>query len=89
MPDIRKVNLPCRHLSIGALPNSYLASLSYEEQLLCIGKKTDEIINFINDILEEKIIDYINIRFNDIMLNTMYDAETETLILYLDNKGGN
>lgn len=47
------------------------------------GKKTNEIICFINNVLDEKLIKYIDKRFNDIMLNSMYDAETETLILYL------
>lgn len=48
-----------------------------------LGKKTNEIICFINNVLDEKLIEYIDKRFNDIMLNSMYDAETETLILYL------
>lgn len=73
-------------LTIGHLPSSYMLSLSYEEQLLCIGKKIEEIIGFVNDVLEQKINDYINAKFNDMMINAMYEAETETLILYLDNK---
>lgn len=55
-----------------------------------LGKKTNEIICFINNVLDDKLIEYIDKRieyidkrFNDIMLNSMYDAETETLILYL------
>lgn len=51
-----------------------------------LGKKTNEIICFINNVLDEKLIEYIDKRFNDIMLNSMYDAETETLILYLKNE---
>lgn len=50
-----------------------------------IGHKVNEIVHFINTILEKKINEYINARFNDIMINSMYDAETETLLLYLDN----
>lgn len=84
MADLNKIKLfPC---TIGHLPSSYMISLSYEEQLLCIGKKTDEIIDFINTILEQKISDYINAKFNDMMINSMYEADTETLILYLDEK---
>ena len=86
MPDLKNINLCHKPLSIGALPTSYLASLSYEEQLLIIGKKTDEIIDFINSILEKQINDYINEKFNDMIINSMYEAETETLILYLDRK---
>lgn len=72
--------------TLGHLPTSYLQSLSFEEQLLSIGKKTDEIINFINNILKEKIDDYINKTFNDMIINTMYIPDTETLVLYLDKK---
>lgn len=72
--------------TLGHLPSSYLESLTYEEQLLIIGKKTDEIINFINNILQEKIDDYINKTFNDMIINTMYIPDTETLVLYLDKK---
>lgn len=68
------------------LPTSYLASLTYEEQCLIIGKKLDEIISFINNILEQKISEYIENEFNNIMLNSMYDEETETLILYLNKE---
>lgn len=83
MNDLNKLNLHKKPLTIGALPSSYLASLTYEEQLLWLSKKTDEIITFINDILEQKISEYINEKFNDIMLDSMYEAETETLVLYL------
>ena len=47
----------------------------------------DEVINFINDNIESQIREYIDIRFNEIMLESMYDSTTETLILYLDNEG--
>lgn len=84
MADLNKIKpFSC---TIGHLPTSFMISLSYEEQLLCIGKKTDEIIDFINTILEQKISEYINAKFNDMMINSMYEADTETLILYLDEK---
>ena len=77
----------CINASIGALPTSYLASLSYEQQLIYLCRKMDEMINFINNKITEQIKEYINEEFNNIMLNSMYDAENETLILYLDNQG--
>lgn len=86
MNDLNKLNLHKKPLTIGALPSSYLASLTYEEQLLWLSKKTDEIISFINDILEQKISEYIEEKFNDIMLDSMYEAETETLVLYLTHE---
>ena len=51
-----------------------------------LGKKLNETICFINNVLEQKISDYIDKRFNDIMLNAMYDSETETLVLFLEHK---
>lgn len=51
-----------------------------------LQKKLNEVIGFINTTLEKSINDYIDLKFNNMMLNTMYDAETETLILYLENK---
>lgn len=83
---INPLNLCNKRLTIGTLPTSYLQSLSYEEQLLLIGKHINEIDSFINTILEQKISDYINTMFNDMIINTMYEADTETLILYLDKK---
>ena len=41
---------------------------------------------FIKDELDGAIRKYINEEFNNIMLDAMYDSETETLILYL-NRG--
>ena len=83
MENLKNVNM--FPVSLGHLPASYALSLSYEEQLICIGKKTDEIIDFINTILEQKISEYINAKFNDMIIDTMYEAETETLILYLNS----
>lgn len=51
-----------------------------------LGEKLNEVISFINNTLEDKLTEYINNQFNNIMLNTMYDADTETLILFLENK---
>lgn len=56
------------------------------EVMQILGRKINEVIGFINNTLEDKLVDYIDNRFNDIMLNTMYDAETETLVLFLYNK---
>lgn len=86
MNNLNELNLYKKPLTIGALPSSYLASLTYEEQLLWISKKTDEIIAFINTILEQKISEYIEQKFNDIMIDSMYEQETETLILYLTHE---
>ena len=83
MNNLKNVNM--FPVSLGHLPTSYAISLSYEEQLICIGKKTDEIIDFINTILEQKISEYINAKFNDMIIDTLYEDETETLVLYLNS----
>ena len=75
-----------RNLTIGNLPSSYLASLGYEEQLLLLAKDIKQIVQFIDCTLKNVIVDYINNMFNSIMLNAMYEENTETLILYLDRK---
>lgn len=81
MANLNNINLNCG--MIGALPSSYMVSLSYEEQLLLLSKKMEEIINFMNNTLSTELKNYINNEFNNIMLNSMYEEETETLILYL------
>ena len=43
----------------------------------------EEIINYMNNTLSTELKNYINNEFNNIMLNSMYEEETETLILYL------
>lgn len=42
-----------------------------------------ELISFTNNVVTEQVKEYIENEFNNMMLNTMYDAETETLTLYL------
>lgn len=70
------------------IPLAFDESMSYLEDICHLKYKVNEIIEFIDDVLEQKISEYINIKFNDIMINSMYEASTETLILYLDNRGG-
>lgn len=49
----------------------------------------DRLEKFIKDELDGAIRRYINEEFNNIMLDTLYDAETETLILYLNRNDAN
>lgn len=67
------------------IPLAFDESMSYLEDIACLKAKINEVITFVNDVIEDKIVDYIDERFNDIMLNSMYDSETETLILYVDH----
>lgn len=70
------------------IPLAFDESLSYYEQICRINKKVNELISIFNGQLSEELQKYIDERFNDIMLDTMYDAETETLILYLSHSNG-
>lgn len=70
------------------IPLAFDESLSYYENICKLVAKMNEIIDFANNELSEELKTYIDKRFNDIMLDTMYEAETETLIMYI-KKGGN
>lgn len=65
------------------IPLAFDESLSYYENVCMLIAKVNEIINFANNELSEELKLYIDKRFNDIMLDTMYEAETETLIMYI------
>ena len=69
-------------ITIGAIPTSYLISLTYEEQLLYLCRKMDEVINFINEDISQEIKNYIDQEFDNIIINAMYDSTNEKLILY-------
>lgn len=69
------------------LPLTYNESLSYMEDLCGLIAKMNEIINFINGNIEEQLKEYIDKEFNNMMMNAMYDPETETLSLYLRKVG--
>lgn len=60
--------------------------ITYLQVLSKLSNKTNEVIRFVNNVLEEKLVEYIDKRFNDIMLDSMYESETETLVLYLTHE---
>lgn len=68
------------------IPLAFDESMSYYECICKITAKMNELISVFNDTLTQEIRDYIDERFNDIMLDSMYDPETETLILYLSRE---
>lgn len=81
-------------LCIGANPNfpfieETFDSITNWETIEKIGNKTNEIIAFINTILEQKLSEYINAKFNDMVIDSMYEAQTETLVLYLRQNSEN
>ena len=70
------------------IPLAFDESLSYYEQICRINKKVNELISIFNEELTDELQKFIDERFNDIMLDTMYDPETETLTLYLSHSNG-
>lgn len=82
---IQKISNCCLHQKI--LPTIYSNALSYEEQICLIGKTVDALIDLVDGKIEESLKEYIDKEFNNMMLNAMYDGETETLSLYLRKVG--
>ena len=87
---IEKRNI--RPLILGCLPNfpfieDTFDALTQYKLINEMGAKINEIIKFCNDTFDGKLDEYFEEKFNDIMINTMYVPETETLVLYLDDGG--
>lgn len=79
-------NIPCGCITEFPFIEETFDSITLYQILQKLSCKTNEIIHFINDLLEQKLNDYIDERFNDIMLDSMYEAETETLVLFLTHE---
>lgn len=73
-----KVFIPC---SAKILPLSYDDSLSYYEQLCKLTNKMNELVEFINSNFSEQIQNYLDTKFDDLMINAIYDEPTETIVL--------
>lgn len=83
MTSIRPLHLHrCHRISIGELPTTFVESLSYYECLICIIEKVNDLIFAFNNILEQKIDEYLN----NILMDAMYEEETETLVFYLTER---
>lgn len=71
-------------ITIGELPTSYLVSLTYEEQLLEINKKLNEIIEQLNIISLENIENLINQKITE--LKDYVDKQDNSIYNYIDNE---
>ena len=78
-----KVLYPC---GAKILPLTYDDSLSYYEQVCKLTTKMNEIINVINTNLNEVLKEYIDTQFNNLIINAIYDENTETITLKKDVK---
>ena len=80
---MEKVKNSCMCYTTKVIPLAFDESMSYYEQICKLTSKMNELISFANNELTEALKEYINEEFNNMMLDTMYDAETETLTLFL------
>ena len=73
------------------IPTVYGNSLSYMEQVCILTNKMNEIINVLNDKFDTLLVEYIENRFNDIMVQTMYNSETKSItfsMIHSNSEGG-
>lgn len=87
MNNIRPVNVGC--LAQFPLIDESFDAITEWELLQNLSKKVNELISFTNTVLTKELSDYIDMRFNDIMIDSSYDSETETIVLFLKNEEKN
>ena len=63
------------------LPLVFDDSISYYEAVSRLVFTVNQLIAFINGSVDENLKDYIDSRFDNLMLNAIYDEKTETIIL--------
>lgn len=78
-----KILYPC---GVKILPLTYDDSLSYYEQVCKLTTKMNEIIDFINTGANEALKEYIDTQFNNLIINAIYNENTETITLKKDVK---
>lgn len=73
--------------TIGAIPSSYLDSLTYLEQILCINEKLCEIIKYLDDISIDEITNLIDEKISSITsdIKEYVDKQDELLYNELNN----
>lgn len=68
------------------LPVEIGQELSNYEVVLKLGNKINEIIEQFNNVIDNKINEIIDTRFSELLLDAMYNAETETLEIVLEER---
>lgn len=63
------------------IPLEYAESLSYMEWLIRLTKNQNEISKLLSGDIDSLLEKYIDERFNNLMINAIYDADTETIFL--------
>lgn len=77
---------PANVCNINPFIENNLDSITQYQMLAKLSEKVNELISAFNESVDNNIKDYIDKRFNDIMIDVIYDEETETIALTY--KGG-
>lgn len=59
----------------------YTNNLSYIQLVYHLLRVVNELAEILKDTIDQDIDDYINSKFDELMINATYDAETETITL--------
>lgn len=68
------------------LPLVFDDSMSYYEAVARLVNTVNQLITLINGGVDENLKEYIDERFYSLMINTIYDAKTETIIFSKGSK---
>ena len=78
MPE--QIKWGCRKTQ-SILPLVFDDSISYYEAVSRLIFTVNQLITLINGSIDEILKDYIDSRFDNLMINAIYDEKTETIIL--------
>ena len=70
-----------RGCGVPVLPTVFSDALSYGEQISKLTHKINEIINIVNSNLDESVNALLEEKIKNLFIDSVYDAETETLTL--------
>lgn len=82
--DIHEIIEELRCYSTQAKPVEgyvYTNNLSYIQLTYHLLRVVNELAEIVMDTIDQNIDDYINSKFDELMINAIYDPETETIIL--------
>lgn len=68
------------------LPLVFDDSMSYYEAVARLVSTVNQLITLINGGVDETLKEYIDERFDNLMINAIYDASTETIIFAKGSK---
>lgn len=68
------------------LPLVFDDSMSYYEAVSRLVSTVNQLITLINGGVDENLKEYIDERFDNLMINAIYDAKTETIIFAKGSK---